>query len=373
MKVVVIVPTYNEKDNIEELIREIFKVSKKVSNHEISVLVVDDNSPDGTAQVVESLQKRFKNLHMITGKKEGLGRAYMRGMDYASKKLGAEVMFEHDADFSHDPKEIPNFLSKIDEGNDLVIGSRYIPGGSIPANWGIHRILFSVLGNWLVRITLFHFEHHDWTTGYRAIRTSLYKKVRKELDDFKGYTFQVSFLHKAFLKGAKVAETPIHFKDRVKGESKIGGEYIINLLKYLFIATIQNPPRQLRFVIVGGTGFVIQTVIFTIFWKNFGVDPSIATIIGAEFAIMSNFILNNFWTFSDRKLELSLQVLIPKFLSFNVLSFGSPIIQWATITSVVTFISSSDIATWIAYITGIFIGLIFNYAIYNKVIWRKKD
>lgn len=372
MNVVVIVPTYNEKDNIERLIKQIFKVSRSIKNHQISVLVVDDNSPDGTAQIVTNLQKKYKRLYLITGEKEGLGKAYLRGMDYASKKLNAEVMFEHDADFSHDPNEIPNFLKKIDAGYDLVIGSRYIPGGSIPANWGVHRIIFSVVGNWLVRTALLHFNHHDWTTGYRAIRTPLYKKIRKELDDFKGYTFQVSFLHKAFLNNARVAETPIHFKDRVHGESKIGSEYIINLLKYLIETNIKNPPRQLRFVIVGTTGFLVQTTIFTIVWKIIGIEPSLATIVGAEFAIMSNFILNNFWTFSDRKLDRKISVLIPKFISFNVLSFGSPIIQWITVKTTNTYISTTDLATWIAYITGIFIGLVVNYLVYSKIIWRKK-
>lgn len=315
--------------------------------------------------------KKYKRLELITGKKEGLGRAYLRGMKHASSKMKADVMFEMDADFQHDPREIPNFMKKMDEGYDMVVGSRYMKGGSIPANWGLHRILFSVVGNWIVRLALLNFSHKEWTNGYRAIKTDTFKKIYKELDDFKGYTFQVSFLHKAFQSGAKVAEIPIHFGDRIHGESKLSGEYIFNLLRYLIDTNIQNPPRQFKFLIVGGTGFVIQTVIFTALWKSFGLAPSTATIVGAEFAIISNFILNNFWTFSDRKLDVSPEVLIPKFLSFNVLSFGSPLIQWATVEGTNRFIYSSDLATWIAYIAGIFIGLIFNYLMYSKVIWRK--
>jgi len=129
MKVVIIIPTYNEKENIGLLITALHEASQQFSQHTSHLLVVDDNSPDGTAAEVKAKQKKYKNLHLITGKKEGLGKAYLRGMDYASDKLGAEVMFEMDADFSHDPKLIPKFLEKIDQGYDLVVGSRYTSGG----------------------------------------------------------------------------------------------------------------------------------------------------------------------------------------------------------------------------------------------------
>lgn len=373
MKVVVIIPTYNEKENIGPLIEDVERVFKQIKGHHMHILIVDDNSPDGTANVVKQKQKKFKNLHLITGKKEGLGKAYLRGMKHASEKLKAEVMFEMDADFQHNPNLIPAFIKKIDQGYDLVIGSRYIPGGSIPNGWGAHRKIFSVFGNLIVRTMLFNFSHHDWTTGYRALRTPLYNKVSSELGAFKGYTFQVSFLHKAFLKGAKVAEVPMQFLERTKGESKIGSaEYIFNLIKYLIISDLTNPPRFLRFLVVGTTGFLIQTAIFTLAWKSFHFAPGLATAIGAEFAIISNFILNNFWTFSDRRLKLSFQIILPKFISFNILSLGSVFIQWLTVTSFTNFINDSDIITWVAYITGIFLGLIWNYTVYNKIIWKKK-
>ena len=373
MRAVVILPTYNEKDNIEKIVKANFTVGQKLKDYQLHILVVDDNSPDGTADIVRKLQKTNKKLHLITGKKEGLGKAYLRGMKHASTKLKADVMFEMDADFSHDPKEIPNFLAKIDQGYDLVVGSRYMPGGSIPSNWGLHRKIMSVCANLIVRLALFNFGHKEWTNGYRAIKTGLYKKLAPQIENFTGYTFQVSFLHKAFLVGAKVGEIPIQFKDRVYGESKIGPEYIVNMLKYLILTNIQNPPRILRFLVVGTTGFLIQTAIFTFLWKSFGYDPALSTVIGAEFAIISNFILNNFWTFSDRKLKKSLPILIPKFLSFNVLSFGSPIIQWLTVRAATNYIGDQDLVTWAAYISGILIGLVWNYTVYNKIIWKKKS
>lgn len=170
MKVVVIIPTYNEKGNIEKLINileeEIFPTIK---NHNMNILVADDSSPDGTADTVKELMKKWKNLDINVGEKHGLGAAYVRAMTYAIDK-GAEIMFEMDADLQHDPKKIPEFLKKIDEGYDMVIGTRYSQGGSIPQNWPIKRKIFSVFGNLLVRFILLKFSIHDWTGGYRALK-----------------------------------------------------------------------------------------------------------------------------------------------------------------------------------------------------------
>lgn len=369
MNVTIILPTYNERENIADLIKQVSSVGRRLKKHQLNILVVDDNSPDGTGDLVKELQGRYKNLHLISGKKEGLGKAYLRGMRYASTKLKADVMFEMDADFSHDPKEIPNFLKKIDEGYDMVVGSRYIPGGSIPANWGIHRIIFSVLGNLIVRTALFNFKHHEWTNGYRAIRTSLFKKLNKELEDFKGYTFQVSFLHKAFVSGAKVAEIPIHFKDRVHGESKISSEYVVNLIKYLIRTNYQDPPRQLRFLIVGGSSFVLQSTIFA-FMRLFFI-AEIANAIGFSAAVTNNFFSNNFWTFKDRKKRLNRRIMI-SYAKFYGLSLLSLSIQTAIIrASVVTF-GRSNFSEWLGFLVGVFFGMFVNYLLYSRVVWKKR-
>src|SRR3989344_3270888 len=268
-KATVIIPTYNEKGNIEKLV-EILEndIFPQIKNYEMTILVVDDNSPDGTADVVKNLMKKWKNIRLNSGEKEGLGAAYVRGMDYAIEEMGADVFFEMDADLSHDPKKIPEFLEKIDEGFDVVIGARYIKGGSIPKNWGIHRKLFSIFGNLIVRVVLMRFWHHDWTTGYRAIRKEVFVKLKPGLHEFKGYTFQVSFLHKAIAKGFKVCEVPFHFVDRTLGKSKNApGEYIFDLLKYIFTARaielVHSP--FLKYAITGFIGFLINAVTLEIF------------------------------------------------------------------------------------------------------------
>ena len=146
MKIVIILPTYNEKDNIRLLVPALWQQFAEIK-HEMHVLVVDDHSPDGTAAAVRELMGRYANLHLLTGEKQGLGAAYIRGMTYALQELGAEAVMEMDADFSHKPEDVPRLLAALDTGADFVIGSRYIPGGSIPANWGRLRQAISRWGN----------------------------------------------------------------------------------------------------------------------------------------------------------------------------------------------------------------------------------
>ena len=134
MNTVVILPTYNEKDNIKTVLDGIFDAWQKVTGHTLTILVVDDTSPDGTADLVRQYQKRHSHVILLTGKKEGLGSALLRGMNYALDTLHAEIVVQIDADLSHDPMVLPEFMAAIDRGADFVVGSRYITGGSIPDN-----------------------------------------------------------------------------------------------------------------------------------------------------------------------------------------------------------------------------------------------
>lgn len=368
MKVAVIIPTYNEAENIETLIEEIETASQKFSQHETSLLVVDDNSPDGTGEKVKALQSRFQNISLISGEKRGLGQAYLRGMDYAVEKLEAEILFEIDADFQHDPKAISKFIEKIDEGYDFVIGSRYIEGGSIPKNWGIKRKLLSRAGNLLVRLLLLKLDIHDWTSGYRAIKSKVYKQARETLSSFNGYTFQVAFLYQAIKSKSKVCEIPIHFGERKFGQSKIGAEYVKNLMLYLILTRFRETvtPRFIKFLIVGTIGFIINTVTLEVLVK-LGVRPSIAGASGAELAIISNFTLNNIWTFKEKKIT-SIRKIPGRFLVFNLASIGSVIIQFITIEIGTGIFGKPSYR--IFYVLGVGIGLIWNYFMYNRVVWK---
>ena len=374
MKVVIIIPTYNEKGNIERLIEILEKdIFPQIKNHDMNILVADDSSPDGTADVVKKLMEKHKNLDINIGEKHGLGAAYVRAMTYAIDRMDADVMFEMDADLSHDPKKIPDFLKKIDDGYDFVIGTRYSQGGSIPSNWGLSRKMFSVFGNLLVRTILLKFSIHDWTGGFRAVKKEVFLKEKEELTAFKGYTFQVSFLNKAVRDGFKVAEVPIHFTDRTLGHSKIvANEYIIDLLKYVITASIKEKLFGTfgKFLVVGGTGFVLQAIILRIGVESFKINPSISNLLGAVVAIFSNYNLNNLWTFKSEKATGIAHYFIGLLKFYATSAIGVLLIQTGIIYLGDTFIGRKYYFLYFIIGTGVL--LIYNFTVYRLVIWRKK-
>lgn len=375
MKVVVIIPTYNEKGNIERLIKILEEeVFPTIKNHDMNILVADDNSPDGTGDAVRSLMKRWKNISINSGEKKGLGAAYVRGMTYSIEKLGADIMFEMDADLSHNPHKVPEFLKKIDEGYDMVIGTRYSQGGSIPHNWPIQRKAFSVLGNLTVRTILMRFKIHDWTGGFRALRRKVFLKEKENLTAFRGYTFQVSFLHKAARDGFKIAEIPIHFTDRTLGRSKIAPrEYIVDLLKYVITARIKEVLTGSfgKFLVVGGLGFTINATVLRLLVEVFHWAPAPANLIGAGLAMFSNYNLNNFWTFRKNRHTSLAKYFLKMLYFYGTSSFGVIFIQTGTI-----FLGDKLISReyyFIYFLFGTFLLLIWNFTIYSRFIWKKRD
>lgn len=371
MNVVLILPTYNERDTILVLLEEAAKAFASITHHKFSYLVVDDTSPDGTAEAVEEYAKTHKNVHVLNGKKEGLGRALLRGMTYAVEKLDAEILVQMDADLSHDPKVLPKFIKALDGGADIAVGSRYIPGGAIPEDWGINRKIYSVMGNAIVRFGLGHPEIHDWTGGYRALYKKYFELNKEKVSKYTGYVFQIAFLHNAILGGARVYEVPIKFTDRKFGSSKIAAsEYIPNVLKYVGLERMKalRKGNFKKFLVVGGIGFVINTIILEFGVHAIGMHPAVASIVGAECAIVSNFFLNNAWTFKDQVIEKGKRLY--KFIQFNLSAVGAIVIQAASV-----FIGTHLFGeSWyrLFYIFGVGIGLFYNYIMYSKVIWKNK-
>ncbi len=380
---IVIIPTYNERENIQKVVPILEDVFKNVPHWNLGVLVVDDTSPDKTYDIVMTMQKKYKNLHLfVNQKKSGLGGAYLKGMHEAFTHLKADVVFEFDADLSHDPTKIPDFLKKIDEGYDMVLGSRYIAGGGIPQDWGWHRKLLSVWGNLFINIVLMDFSIRDWTGGYRAITKPVYNAVIDDMQSerFTGYTFQIGFLHNAVKSGFKIAEVPFHFVDRTVGESKMGMDYIKNSLLFILKVRLKDimSNRIFKFVVVGGLGAIIQFMALYLFSK-------IATFLVADFfaieiAILSNFLINNAWTFSDRKITIA--QFPGQFFKFNVASAGSIVIQLIVAFIGKTFFGTGDLfmipviqkGFSLKYIyagVGILLGMIWNFFAYNTFIWRK--
>lgn len=225
MKVTIVIPTYNERENIERLIAEIFRIFDK-GGIDGSVIVVDDNSPDGTADAVEGLKKEFPVTLIRRQEKRGIGSAYVTGFRKALEQ-GADAIMEMDADFSHNPEEIPNFIRAM-ENSDVVLGSRYITGGKIE-NWNFIRRLISKGGNYIARILL-GMDINDITTGYRAYRREVLEGVDLASIKSSGYAFQAEMLVRARERDFRIKEMPITFRDRAHGKSKLSRMEIIRFI-----------------------------------------------------------------------------------------------------------------------------------------------
>lgn len=325
MKTVIIVPTYNERDNIARLIEEL-SIQFARMHHEMHVLVVDDQSPDGTADVVRELQGRHRNLHLLSGQKSGLGAAYIRGMTHAMDVLGADVVFEMDADFSHKPEDVPRLLVNIEYGADLVIGSRYVPGGTIPPEWGWHRRANSFFGNVVARYVAGIYRVRDCTAGFRAIRASLLRQIGLGSLRVQGYAFQVALLHGAVAQGAKIVEVPVDFIERTRGDSKLGFSDIIEFIVNAWWIRFRASRTFIKFGLVGASGVIVNLGLFTVL-LDASVNKYLASPIAIEASIISNFLLNNYWTFRWRN---TLDGIRTKGLKFNVVSLLALAISYGT-------------------------------------------
>lgn len=219
-KVLVVIPTYNESENITKIIPEV--IAKTTDAYQFNVLVVDDNSPDGTAKLVESLGN--PNVFIIKReKKNGLGTAYIAGFKFAIEK-GFDYVYEMDADFSHDPKYLPEFLGKMEEGNDLVVGSRYINGISV-VNWPISRLFLSYFANIYTRI-ITGLNVKDTTAGFMCYDVHVLKNINLDNVRSNGYSFQIEMKYKYYVRKLKITEIPILFIDRRAGRSKMSKKVV---------------------------------------------------------------------------------------------------------------------------------------------------
>lgn len=219
--VTVVIPTYNERENLPHL-------AAAVLLHGYSVLVVDDDSPDGTGEVADSLARessRLSVLHRLH--KEGLGPAYAAGFDRALAE-GARIVVEMDADFSHNPSDLPLLVEAVEGGADVAIGSRYVPGGDTP-DWPLHRRLISRGGNLYARVML-GIPIRDATAGFRAFRAEALRALPYRKARASGYGFQVEMAWRAYQAGLDVREIPIVFRDREEGTSKMGTGIVIEAM-----------------------------------------------------------------------------------------------------------------------------------------------
>jgi dolichol-phosphate mannosyltransferase len=247
----IVLPTYNEAQNLRVLLPGIFAQQERISSHELHVLVVDDNSPDGSGHVVENCRSRFPFLHIVRGEKKGLGKAYKRGIWHARALLNPELVLTMDADLQHDPSLLPHMIEASNHGYSLVIGSRYVDGAQV-LDFSRWRMLLSHTGNSLVRWAG-GLKIQDCTSGYRAIRSDLLFTCDLEDLSTRGYSFLSALLCQLVWNGARVLEIPITFGVRGHGKSKLSvrdqAEFLGRVAKIFLVrkrhgSTVINPAMR---------------------------------------------------------------------------------------------------------------------------------
>jgi dolichol-phosphate mannosyltransferase len=220
MKTLILIPTYNERENVRPIVTEVFKW-----NPDVHVLVIDDNSPDKTAEIVQEMMKADPRLHLLSRSgKQGLGKAYLAGFEWGQKN-GFELLCEMDADFSHRPEDLKKILSSFTPETDFIIGSRYVPGGDT-VNWSWFRRLISRGGSLYAGLVL-KFKVSDYTGGFNCWRSRTLDKIGLSTVTSNGYCFQIELKYKALKAGCRVQEVPIIFEDRRVGQSKMSTRIVL--------------------------------------------------------------------------------------------------------------------------------------------------
>lgn len=369
-KVVVVMPAYNEADNIGRMIEALFtQYFPQIKNAEIHLLVVDDYSPDKTGEVVKKYMSKYNKLHLLQKKKEGLGWAYIRGFQYAVDKIGADAVMEMDADFQHPPRFVKPMVEAYINGAEYVIGSRYVKGGSVPKEWAFFRKAVSYFGNLFIRLVLVKPFVHDLTTGFRLTKV---KGILDEIDlnnlmEPTRFAYKVDLLYQSMKLSKKTVEVPLEFAPRTMEKSKFNPKEMVSTFKVAIILGIRDKKKLIKFGIVGFTGYLINAF-FLNFFSNAGFAEWASWALSTEIAIVNNFTWNNLWTFKSDEIRGVLN-LIKKFLQFNLTSAGALLLQTILGTIGVSLFGPNSRQLLLPFII-LFVVLPYNYFMYNAVIWR---
>jgi dolichol-phosphate mannosyltransferase len=359
MKCCVVIPTYNEKENISKLIRTLFRVFESIE-HDMHILIVDDNSPDGTSKVVRNFTSLYRNVHLLTGKKKGLGAAYIKGFRHVKDRFDLIVMM--DADFSHDPYVLPKLIQEIENGYDIAVGSRYVPGGKTP-DWSLTRKLISRGGNFFARVIGGLYRVHDCTTAYRAIKTELLRKIDFKYLATRGYAFLTTLLYECHMRGAKIKEIPITFYDRKFGQTKLTRKDMMQFFLNAFRLRLRTGQRFTRFLTVGFSGMIVNTLLLWMLMSK-GLHLLTAGAIAVETSILFNFVLNDIYTFNDQigKSDFAIRM-----LRFNGVALYGFIVH-LSILWLLTYHAGMNYLS--ANLIGIIGATIFNYIAVINYTWR---
>ncbi|MBI2594334.1 glycosyltransferase [Candidatus Curtissbacteria bacterium] len=393
MRLVVSIPTFNEKENIGEVIKKVLEVAPKISSIDLHVLVSDSHSSDGTAEIVKKIESTNPKVHYLDVKERGLGVGLVKGHRFAIDRLKADILAQMDGDLSHDPKTLIEMLTWIRKDFDLVNGSRLIPGGKNLLGW--HRRIFTRGSALYCKLAWGTFNLTEYTNSYRMFTKKLFEKIDFKTIPWraKTYIIQPSFLYAALKIDAKIKEVPITFMDRKKGYSKAQvAAYTFDVLKFGIRVRLARSKTFVKFLAVGSLSYLLNATALGLLNRGeiyfikvltkpllnflptleyapkflfFTIDRLfVASVISIELSILFNFFFHENWTFKHRSHQGRISF---RFLKFNLTSIISPFIQ---LVSILVFARVFRLHEQIGLAVGVVVGLFFNYFVNLLWIWK---
>jgi dolichol-phosphate mannosyltransferase len=369
-QILIVIPTYDEVDNIRPLIAAITAVFRRQCIYSADLLFVDDNSTDGTAEVIRELQSGNRNIHLLTGPKAGLGKAYIRGLTHGLQQKPYFAVIMMDADLSHDPEDIPALLAGLEKGADYVIGSRYVPGGRTEHGYSLFRRLQSIIANATAKLFVdLKMDVKDLTGGFKAIRRTSLEQVRLQDIGASGYVFQVNLLYEFAKRDYVIREVPITFRARKSGTSKLGLRDITEFLQLTYsLNPYSKPRRMIRFGTVGAIGTGVNLAVLVGLVQVFRLDVMIAYLAALQTSIVCNFFLNNWYTFKDTSVDRTGKryARLGKLFHYNLVALGGATIAWLVFS--VGF-RGLQLHYVLADALGIIAAMSWNYWLSVRVVW----
>jgi dolichol-phosphate mannosyltransferase len=355
-KISIIIPTYNEKDNIAPLLS---RIDKALAGYNYEVLVVDDNSRDGTIEAAEALADRYPVKVLVRRNERGLATAVVHGLKSAS----GQIIGVMDADLQHPPEVLPDLIKAIQDGADMVVASRYIPGGGCP-NWGLSRRVISKVALMISHLLLPSTRQvKDPLAGFFMFRRQSVDPAR-----LKPIGYKISLEVMLIGQFQRVVEVPYIFEERSAGQSKLNPGEQIDYLKHLFslMARTGELGMLIKFMLVGLSGVVVNEGVYWLLTRFGGLAAYdwLAVIIGIEVSIITNFILNDTFTFAKRRAGRSF---IGRLLRFNLICIAGAAIQWGLFMLFTRVFGVYDL---LSNLIGIVVAFLWNYFVNRNWTWR---
>lgn len=353
----IIIPTLNERENVPILLE---KLNVLLASIEYEVIIVDDNSKDKTWEVANNLKSIYKNLTVIRRiNRNGLSSAVIEGFVIAE----SENILVMDADLQHDEDIIPQMLQEINNGYNVVIGSRYIDGGSM-GQWGKLRVWISQFATKIAKIVLRH-DIKDTMSGFFMVKKDIVNNCLERLSG-KGFKILLDILTNSHDIDINVKEVPYTFKTRQLGESKLSSSVIFQFLEFLYLKTIGRviPFRFFIFSLVGCFGAILHFLFLTIFYKVIQLEFNLALIIAIEVAIIFNYFFNNILTFKDKRIK-GIQIILGLF-SYNLITLFGGFINFC----ISNYLIFNGLHWIFSSLIGATAGVLWNYILTKSIIWR---